>query len=135
MNPNLNPLPFCLVILDPGADESYVLHKMPFDGKVTRVAFGVQGGFTANDTNFIKLYIYDGGTDGSGTDVIGQYLGVATSGDGNLTDLQLFEDTINDVHLDAGDYIIFKYDEGGTVAPTSITINLDLVYAYPASDT
>jgi len=129
------PFVISTVILDPGADETYALAKVPsgMSLTVTAVQFAVQGGFTANDTNYIKLYIYDGGAAGTGTTVIGQYLGIATAGSGNITDLVPFAATVTMVQLDAGDVLIFLYDEGGTVAPTSITVTVMGFWGYPAS--
>lgn len=128
-----NPQIITLVVLDPGVDEKYAWFKMPEDGKLSAVNFAAQGGFTANDTNFIKLYVLDGGAAGAGTDIIGQYLGIATAGDGNLTDLAFFSDVINDVQLHKGDHVMFNYDEGGVVAPTSITVQVALNLGNPAT--
>ena len=125
--PALNRQLMSFIILDPTAAEKYGLWKPSEEVTIVGLQLAVQGGFTADDTNFIKVYLYDGGTDASGTDVIGQYLGIVTAGDGDITDLKPFVDTVTKTKLDANDYLVLHYDEGGTVAPASLTVIIEYV--------
>jgi len=113
-------------IADPTADARYPFFKVPAGVGEVQVleAYAVTDTTLAEgDTNYIKLTLQDGGSDGTGTDTVGAEISnLATGSKGAWTAATPKAFTISEVLLDAGDYLTLKYDENGTVAPKNMTV-------------
>lgn len=119
-------IPFSVNIADPTADARYTVFQVPAGlGQVQVVTAHAEVGTThaESDTNFIKLELQDGGSDGTGTTSIGaEVSNLATGSKGAWTQAQPKAFTVSEVLLDEGDRLMLKYDENGTVAPLNIRV-------------
>jgi hypothetical protein len=120
-------IPFNVSINDPGADARVTVFEVPAGvGQVQVVQAIAECSATVaeHDTNFIKITLQDGGADGTGTTAIGAELtNLATGSNGAWTAATPKDFTVAEVLLDEGDRLMLKYDEGGTVAPGSVTVS------------
>lgn len=110
-------------IADPAADLTIPLIKAPTGLGLTihKVYAATTTAVAANGSNLVTCSLINGGADGSETTEIAVRTGGASVGwDAN----ELHELTISADGLDAGDQLMFKYDETGTVAPGRVTVTV-----------
>ncbi|NIN68355.1 MAG: hypothetical protein GTO63_27340 [Anaerolineae bacterium] len=113
-----------VVIPDPAADRRVTLLKVPAQHSYTFKVFeaALDRDLAGSGTNFIKLTLENGGTEGtvqtriSGTagGTVGFSANVASSGAMEAAD-----------KLTAGQYLNLFYDEEGTVAPGNISLHIE----------
>ena len=106
-------------IKDQGGDDRVIFAKLPAAGivgyDIISAAVTLHAGFTADTDNYMVVTLEDGGTDGTGTDVIASRgaASVAWAADG-VYDLTMADGI--PYPITAGDWLALDHDETGTVA-------------------
>lgn len=111
---------------DQAGDETFAVFQAPFGGATIKSAAAIATeATTASTANYFSLTLIDGGAAGTATTTIGTAGG--TVGWAADTDQAFTVNTSLD-ELDAGDWLMVKYDETGTVAPGEITVVVEWVH-------
>ena len=112
---------------DPTADLTIAAMIAPDIGlTVHNVYASCQTAVAAHATNIVTCSLIDGGTDGTGTTEVAVRTGGASVGwDANEFHELTLSNSATDVGFDAGDHVLVKYDEGGTVAPGYVTFQIN----------
>lgn len=122
------PIPLTLTLSDPGGDLTVPVLEVPVDGGSYRIAGArvyLTKAITSDPTNSVAVSLLDGGALGNGTTEIGAVVGGASTAWAVGSPKEF---TITDGHkLEPGDRLMVKYDEGGTVAPGDVVIQVDLI--------
>lgn len=101
---------------DPAADANVLALVAPAAGARVLAAYAfTQTAVIADVTNYITASLLDGGADGTGTTVVATGGGASVSWAANGA--KALTVTAANAGLDAGDHLLFKYDENGVVAP------------------
>lgn len=111
------------IFTDPTADATYVLMRAPAGGMTIQAAYAATtAAIASHASNIITGSLLDGGADGSGTTSMGAgYGGANTAWGANEMNALVLTQT----GLDGGDHLLFKYDEGGTVAPGLVVVQVE----------
>uniref|UniRef100_A0A6H1ZDE3 Uncharacterized protein n=1 Tax=viral metagenome TaxID=1070528 RepID=A0A6H1ZDE3_9ZZZZ len=116
-----------VVVSDPGADVSLPIWQVP--AGVTKIEILEASILTdttlaAGTANGMEVTLLDGGAAGAGTSVLTNALGGTAAG-GTFpawTAVTPQAWTVSEGTLDAGDWVVLKYDESGTVAMKNIVV-------------
>lgn len=96
--------------------------KAPAVGAKLQAAYAsCSAAIASHATNIVTVEVLDGGSDGTGTTSMGSFGGASTAwaaGEANAL-------TLTQTGVDGGDHLMFKYSEGGTVAPGYVTLTLE----------
>lgn len=116
-----------VTITDPGQDARIPLWKVPADHMHTvEAAYATADRATAaHADNHFELTLQNGGSDQSGTDAISDAIGGVGGWAANTA--KNFAITSGSGGIEAGDWLMLKYDESGTVAPGIITVSIEYV--------
>lgn len=122
----LNPQTVSFSLSDPGADVSLPVWQVP--AQVTKIeileaSVLTADGLAAGTVNGMSVQLLDGGAAGAGTGAITDIIGAVAAGTHpawTAVTPQAF--SISEGTLDAGDWVVVKYDETGTVAESNIVI-------------
>lgn len=116
-----------VVVYDPGQDAKIPLLKVPDDhGYTIEKAYAtIDRAVTADATNIVSLSLLNGGSAQAGTTAISDVVG-GTGGWAANTAKPLTI-TAGSGLLDAGEWLLLKYDEGGAVAPGEICLTIEYV--------
>jgi|TARA_Y100000310_G_scaffold336187_1_gene420073 hypothetical protein len=101
-------------MIDQAGDDTVPGFEMPVDGDIIAVSVMLEGGFTADGSNYMTITIQDGGADGSGTDSIASRGGASVAWAADT--VYDFTMTTDPYPIDEGDWITIKYDETSTCA-------------------
>jgi len=116
-----------VTIYDPGQDSRIPLFKVPAGHEYTVEAAyaSTDRAVTAHATNKFTLTLQNGGSAQAGTTAISDAIG----GDGGwaANTPVAFAITSGSGDLTAGQWLMVKYDEGGTIAPGEITVVVEYV--------
>lgn len=104
---------FSVVIGDPGADAAVALLVAPKPLEIVSLKLFSGRAITAGDGTAVVLTVYNGGTVGTATTVVGTAIG------GTTTDyaVGIQDFSLGDGTMSADQVLWAKYDETGTVAP------------------
>ncbi len=117
---------------DPTEDESFPMWRVP--AELTKVEIleawiSTNTALAAGTVNGVEVTLLDGGSDATGTGTVGSPMGGTDAGGTfpawEVATPQNF--TISEGTLDAGDYLVLKYDESGTVAGLTWTVSFTYV--------
>ena len=132
-----NPMVVVFPFSDPTEDETFPAFRVP--SWITKMELkeawvSTNTALSAGPTNGVAISLIDGGTDASGTAIMCAALG-GTGVGGTfpawaVATPQNF--TVTEGTLDANDYIMVKYDESGTAAGLTWTIQLTLLQGIAA---
>ena len=117
---------------DPTEDESFPMWRVPAEltkVEVLEAWVSTNTALGAGTANGAEITLLDGGSDASGTAAMSATVG-GTGAGGSYpawTAGTPKEFTISEGTLDAGDYLILKYDESGTVAGLTWTVSFTYV--------
>lgn len=116
-----------VVVYDPGQDASIPLLKVPADHAYTiEAAYAtVDRTVAAHADNRFALTLLNGGSAQAGTDAISDAIGGAGGWVANTA--KAFAITDGSGQLDAGEWLMLKYDENGTIAPGEIAVTVEYV--------
>lgn len=122
----LHVLPF--TIPDPGADRNYNVLRVPNKHAITiERAFVVPDRDVAADgSNYIQVTLMNGGAAGTGTDAISDTAGGASvAWTANVAkELTITEGSGK---LAAGEWLVAKYEEAGTIDPGTLSLVIEYV--------
>ncbi len=113
-------------------DKSYIIFKAPLACQVVDAGFVVNRTEVAKSaTNHCVIRLYNGGAAGAGTSNIGNVvLGSASTVAANTINALTKTSTAAYTKLDAGDYLVVKYDEVGTLTPNEFNGVCFIVYGH-----
>ncbi len=116
-----------LAIYDPGQDARIPVFKVPADHmySVEAAYATMDRAVAAHADNHITLTLQNGGSDQSSTDAISDAIGGTGGWAANTA--KNFAIINGSGGIEAGDWLMLKYDEAGTVAPGIITVSIEYV--------
>ena len=111
-----------VIVPDPAGDATILLFKAPEVGATILNAYAAcSTAIASHATNIITGSLLDGGADATGTTSMAAFGGANTAWAANEANAM----TVTQDSVDGGDNVLFKYDEGGTVAPGYFVVTVE----------